>query len=63
MGWIEAEWGISDEGGRSAKFYRLTRPGRKQLVAEQSKWEQLSVAMVKVLRPVGIGTCDDLRHI
>src|SRR5438552_8949827 len=43
-GWISAAWEISDKGKR-AKYYRLTRAGRTQLVAEQSKWEQLSLAM------------------
>jgi PadR family transcriptional regulator, regulatory protein PadR len=50
QGLISAEWEISDKGKR-AKYYRLTRSGRKQLVAEQSKWEQLSIAMARVLRP------------
>jgi transcriptional regulator len=50
QGWISSEWEISDKGKR-AKYYRLTRSGRKQLVAEQSKWEQLSIAMARVLRP------------
>ena len=50
QGWIEAEWEISDKGKR-AKYYRLTRSGRKQLVAEQSRWDQLSVAIGRVLRP------------
>jgi PadR family transcriptional regulator, regulatory protein PadR len=50
QGWISAEWEISDKGKR-AKYYRLTRSGQKQLVAEQSKWEQLSIAMARVLRP------------
>jgi PadR family transcriptional regulator, regulatory protein PadR len=50
QGWISAQWEISDKGKR-AKYYRLTRSGRKQLVAEQSKWEQLSIAMARVLRP------------
>lgn len=51
-GWIASEWRLSDRGKR-AKYYRLTRSGRKQLVAEQSKWEQLSAAMARVLRPAG----------
>jgi PadR family transcriptional regulator, regulatory protein PadR len=51
QGWIDAEWQLSDKGKR-AKYYRLTRSGRKQLTAEQSKWEQLSAAMARVLRPV-----------
>jgi transcriptional regulator len=50
QGWIAASWEISDKGKR-AKYYRLTAAGRKQLVAEQSKWEQLSIAMARVLRP------------
>jgi PadR family transcriptional regulator, regulatory protein PadR len=50
QGWISAAWELSDKGKR-AKYYTLTRSGRKQLVAEQSKWEQLSVAMTRVLRP------------
>lgn len=50
QGWISADWQLSDKGKR-AKFYQLTRPGRKQLLAEQSKWEQLSIAMARVLRP------------
>ncbi len=49
-GWIAAEWQLSDKGKR-AKYYRLTRAGRRRLVAEQSKWEQLSVAIARVLRP------------
>jgi PadR family transcriptional regulator, regulatory protein PadR len=50
QGWIDSEWELSDKGKR-AKFYRLTRTGRKQLAAELSKWEQLSRAMGRVLRP------------
>jgi PadR family transcriptional regulator, regulatory protein PadR len=47
---ISSEWRISEKGKR-AKYYQLTRSGRKQLLAEQSKWEQLSIAMARVLRP------------
>ena len=50
QGLIDAEWTTSDKGKR-AKFYRLTKPGRKRLVSEQSKWERLSAAMARVLRP------------
>jgi transcriptional regulator len=49
-GWISSDWKLSDKGKR-AKYYRLTRSGRKQLVAEQSKWDQLTAAMARVLRP------------
>ncbi len=50
-GWIEAEWDISDMG-KKARFYRLTRTGRKQLASEQSRWDELSAAIARVLRPV-----------
>src|SRR3569832_2021397 len=43
-GWIAASWELSDRGKR-ARFYRLTAAGRKQLVAEQSKWEAFTRAM------------------
>jgi transcriptional regulator len=49
QGLIASSWETSDKGKR-AKYYRLTRAGRKQLVAEQSKWQQLSLAMTRVLR-------------
>ena len=47
-GWIEAEWGISD-AGRSAKFYRLTRKGRKELQAEKAHWLSFATAVQSVL--------------
>jgi transcriptional regulator len=47
-GWVEAEWGVSD-AGRSAKFYRLTRAGRKQLEAEREHWLSFVSAMASVL--------------
>jgi len=50
-GWIEADWNLSEKGKR-ARFYRLTRLGRKQLVTERSKWEAFSRAMRLVLNPV-----------
>jgi transcriptional regulator len=52
QGWITSEWETSDKGKR-AKYYALTRAGRKQLLEEQSRWDQLSVAMQRVLRPAG----------
>src|SRR4029450_8530285 len=42
QGWSSASWEISDKGKR-AKYYTLTRTGRKRLVSEQSKWDQLSL--------------------
>ena len=47
-GWIESEWGAS-ENNRRARFYKLTRAGRKQLQVEESNWEHLSVAVRKIL--------------
>jgi PadR family transcriptional regulator PadR len=50
-GWIAATWELSDKGKR-ARFYRLTRTGRKQLTSEQSKWRAFARAMGLVLNPV-----------
>ena len=50
-GWVAASWEQSDKGKR-AKYYRLTPLGKKQLAAEQSKWERFSMAMRLVLKPV-----------
>lgn len=47
-GWIESEWGVS-ENGRRAKYYKLTRAGRKQLVEEHANWERVAAAMMRVL--------------
>jgi transcriptional regulator len=47
-GWVAASWELSDKGKR-ARYYRLTPRGRKQLVAEQSKWETFSRAMGLIL--------------
>src|SRR2546423_2168434 len=49
-GWIVSFWGTS-ENNRKAKYYRLTRLGRKQLVEQTSRWEQLVRAINRVLRP------------
>jgi transcriptional regulator len=48
-GWITAEWKISDLG-RRAKFYTLTRPGRKQLERERANWQRLSSAISAVVK-------------
>ena len=50
-GWIAASWELSDKGKR-ARYYRLTRLGRKQLATEQSKWQSFSRAMGLILNPV-----------
>jgi transcriptional regulator len=48
-GWIEPEWGQSDKG-RRAKFYSLTKHGRKQLEAERQTWDRIALAIGDVLR-------------
>ena len=48
-GWITSEWGLS-ENNRRAKFYKLTRAGRKQLEAERANWERISQAVTKILQ-------------
>jgi transcriptional regulator len=47
-GWVVAEWGIS-ETGRRAKFYSLTRGGRKQIVRETENWERIASTMARFL--------------
>jgi transcriptional regulator len=49
-GWIKAEWGTSDNN-RRARFYELTKPGRKQLAAETQQWRRLSAAISRILGP------------
>jgi PadR family transcriptional regulator len=49
-GSIDSEWGIS-ENNRKAKFYRLTRAGRKQLTREQRSWEQTAAIIARFLAP------------
>ena len=49
-GWISVESGTS-ENNRRAKFYRLTRQGRRQLDRETSKWDRLARAIGRILRP------------
>src|SRR2546428_13982964 len=48
-GWIKAEWKTS-ELGRRAKFYALTRPGRKHLERETANWQRLSAAISAVVK-------------
>jgi PadR family transcriptional regulator PadR len=49
QGWIAAKWGVSDQK-RRAKFYALTRAGRKQLEKETASWERLAAAITLVVR-------------
>jgi PadR family transcriptional regulator PadR len=48
QGWIESEWGVSDNN-QQAKFYKLTRQGRKQLQLEEENWGRLAGAIFKVM--------------
>lgn len=48
QGWIAARWGTSSNN-RRARFYTLTRAGRKRLVRESNRWQRLSAAMARVL--------------
>ncbi|MBK5297581.1 MAG: PadR family transcriptional regulator [Vicinamibacteria bacterium] len=49
-GWIGAEWGTSDNN-RKARFYTLTKAGRKQLTAQTQQWRRLAAAIGRVLGP------------
>jgi transcriptional regulator len=48
-GWINSKWGVS-ENNRKAKYYSLTRAGRKQLAAEAASWERMSALMARLLQ-------------
>ena len=52
MGWIRSEWGAS-ENNRRARFYSITRAGRRQLAAETENWERTSAIMARFLRASG----------
>ena len=49
-GWIQSKWGTS-ESNRKAKFYELTRSGRKQIAQESEEWERTVAVMERFLRP------------
>src|SRR5262245_16769299 len=49
QGWIDSEWGLS-ENNRRARYYRLTRAGRKQLSEETEQWERLTAAVRRILQ-------------
>jgi PadR family transcriptional regulator PadR len=51
QGWVKSEWKQSDAGQR-AKYYRLTPAGKKQLLTERSRWDQLVTAISGVLNPL-----------
>ena len=51
-GFIDAEWGTSDNN-RQARFYTLTRKGRKELMREESEWRRIAAAIMRVLGQEG----------
>jgi PadR family transcriptional regulator, regulatory protein PadR len=52
-GWITSTWGVSDTN-RKARYYQLTTAGRKQLATESSRWETLTRAVARAMRPVNL---------
>jgi PadR family transcriptional regulator PadR len=50
MGWISSKWGVS-KNNRRAKYYSITRAGRKQLTAEEENWQRMSEMMIRFLAP------------
>ena len=53
-GWIRSKWGVS-ENNRRARFYTITRPGEKELVAETENWQRVAAVMGRVLADGGSG--------
>ena len=49
-GYISSEWGVSDNN-RKAKYYQLTRAGRKQIEKETQEWEQMTAILARFLNP------------
>jgi len=50
-GWLSSRWETAKDRNREFKYYRLTAVGKKQLVAEESKWKQLAEAITRVMGP------------
>jgi transcriptional regulator len=50
-GWVSSKWEVAKDRNREFKYYRLTPPGRKQLVAEESKWRKLTGAVAQIMWP------------
>lgn len=50
MGWIATKWGES-ENNRKAKFYSITRAGKKQLANEAANWERMSAILARFVKP------------
>ncbi|HET7258513.1 MAG TPA: PadR family transcriptional regulator [Candidatus Acidoferrum sp.] len=52
-GWLSAKWETPRGGKRDFKYYRLTAAGKKQLLAEHSKWQRLVATIGRVMEPAG----------
>jgi transcriptional regulator len=50
-GWVTSKWEMAPDRNREFKYYRLTDKGRKQLVVEESQWEQMAEAVARVMWP------------
>jgi transcriptional regulator len=50
-GWLTARWEMARDRNREFKYYRLTTAGKKQLLAQESKWNQLTAAIARVMQP------------
>jgi DNA-binding PadR family transcriptional regulator len=48
-GWIEAEWKLTEKG-RRAKFYSLTRAGRRQLESEMESWDRMTTIIAQIMQ-------------
>jgi PadR family transcriptional regulator, regulatory protein PadR len=53
--WIAAEWGVSDNN-RKAKFYSITKAGKRQMKEDQTQWERLVAVITRVLAASGEGS-------
>ena len=51
-GWLDAEWGMT-ENNRKAKYYQLTKPGRKQLATELGRWARYTKAVAQIIAANG----------
>jgi len=51
-GWVASKWEAASDRNREFKYYRLTEKGKKQLLAEESQWKQMTEAVARVMWPV-----------
>ena len=54
-GWVASKWEVAKDRNREFKYYRLTPAGKKQLIAEESKWKQLTGAIARIMWPAKEG--------